>query len=183
MNSMSRGYNEYCGKDKRKEEKEHCPTIIKCGCPSAVTIPGLATAGTTFTIASLTLDTSCLCDPSTKLEFASNIVVPVGFTDGAFTIQVFKQCRCQSAPVPVGPVWSYIPAIPGSAETFSFFICDSDSCFNDCCTYTAVATVTTTIGAIGLSINNSTLGAISTCKSNACATNCNRRKCHCECDC
>ena len=170
MNSMSKYYYDSCGKERRKERiEEKCPTIIKCGCPSSVTIPaGTAAGATPFTLASLTLDTSCLCDPTTKLEFASNIVVPTGFTSGAINIQIFKQCRCQLSPVPVGPVWSFIPAAAGSAGTFSFFICDSDSCNNDCCTYTAVATVTTAIGTVGLPINNATLGAISTCKSNRC---------------
>ena len=46
----------------------------------------------------------------------------------------------------------------------SFFICDSDSCENDCCTYTAVATVTTGIATAALPINNATLGAIATCR-------------------
>ena len=31
---MSRGYNEYCGKENRIE-KEKCPIIIKCGCPNS----------------------------------------------------------------------------------------------------------------------------------------------------
>ncbi len=182
MNSMSKGYYDYCGKERRKEEKQ-CPTIVKCGCPGAVTLPIATTVGTTLTLASLTLDTSCLCDPSTKLEFASNIVVPVAAT-GGFTVQIFKQCRNQMTAVPVGPAWSWaqLVALAGS-ESFSFFICDSDSCNNDCCTYTAVLTVTTVVAAGTISINNATLGAVSTCKSNACTTDCNRRRCHCECDC
>lgn len=183
MNSMSKGYYDSCGKDRRKEEeKQQCPTIVKCGCPGAVTLPIAAAVGTTFTLASLTLDTSCLCDPNTKLEFASNIVIPVA-ASGAFTVQIFKQCRNQMTPVPVGPAftWAEVVAI-ASSGTFSFFICDSDSCNNDCCTYTAVATVTTVIAGGTISINNATLGAVSTCKSNACTTDCNRRRCHCECD-
>ena len=161
MNSMSRGYNGSCGKDNRKEEK--CPTIIKCGCPSSNTIPAGTTATTTFTLASLTLDTSCICDPSIKLEFASNPIL----TDfvGTVNIQVFKQCRHQFTPVPVGPVWTLsIATAVTDARTFSFFICDSDSCDHDCCTYTVVATVvgTDTVGT--LAINNATLGAIATCR-------------------
>lgn len=180
MNSMSKGYYDSCGKERRKEEKQ-CPTIVKCGCPGSATLPIAAAAGTTLTLASLTLDTSCLCDPNTKLEFASNIIAPVGTTAGAFTIQIFKQCRNQMTAVPVGPAWSFSTTTP-LARTFSFFICDSDSCINDCCTYTAVATVTTAPAGGAISVNNATLGAVSTCKSNACTTDCNRRRCHCECD-
>ena len=189
MNSMSRRYQDECKKDyrrdyEREEKEEKCPTIIKCGCPSSTSIAAGTTAGNTFTLASLTLDTSCLCDPSIKLEFASNMIVPAGLTTGAINIQIFKQCRNQITAVPVGPVWTFIPAAPGSAETFSFFIWDSDSCFSDCCTYTAVARVTVAIGGAALAINNSTIGAIATCKSNECERDCRKkhRKCHCDCD-
>ena len=161
MNSMSRGYYEPCGKEKRREEK--CPTILKCGCPSSVTIPAGTAAGTVFTIGSLTLDTSCLCDPRIKLDFASNEVL-AAFV-GTINIQVFKQCRNQITPVPIGPVWTLAEAAAvTSSRTFTFFICDSDSCDNDCCTYTVVATVVGAATAGALTINNGTLAAIATCR-------------------
>ncbi|MCF0149130.1 MAG: DUF4489 domain-containing protein [Clostridium sp.] len=162
MNSMSRGYYESCGKEKRREE-EKCPTIIKCGCPSSTTIPAATAAGTMFTLASLTLDTSCICDPSIKIDFASNPVL-TGFV-GTLNLRVFKQCRNQFAPVPVGPTWTISSgAAVTDARTFSFFICDSDSCDRDCCTYTVVATVVGAATAGTIAINNSTLGAIATCR-------------------
>ena len=51
MNSMSKYYYDSCGKERRKERiEEKCPTIIKCGCPSSVTIPaGTAAGATPFT--------------------------------------------------------------------------------------------------------------------------------------
>lgn len=177
MNSMSKGYYnddcDYCKKEKRhhdddccKKEKKPCPTIIKCGCPGSTTIPVITTAGADFPLTSLTLNTSCLCDPCTKLEFASNLVAAVAFT-GTINFQVTKLCRSQSTPVPVGPAWTFSAAGITFAETFSFFVCDCDSCFDDCCIYTVTATAaTTTLGT--LSINNSTLGAISTCSGNKC---------------
>lgn len=175
MNSMSRGYNQNCGKEKRREEeKEYCPTIIKCGCPGAVTIPTTAEVGNTFTIASLTLDNSCLCDPITRLEFTSNVIASEGTEVGAFNIQVFKQYRNQVNAIPVGPSWSYSTTTGPSSQTFSFFICDSDSCYNECCTYTVVATVVTVPGGAAININNATLGAITTCKSNACSRKCEK---------
>ncbi len=178
MNSNSTYYDDNyspCKKDRKepdygkKEKKPICPTIIKCSCPGSVTIPVIVDAGigTTFTATSLTLDTSCLKNPCTKLEFTSNLV-STAFT-GTLSFQVFKQCKYQFAPVPVGPAFIYSRAVGvAEANTFSFFVCDCDSCNDDCCTYTLVVTAQTAIG-VGLAISNATLGAISTCGSNSCA--------------
>ncbi|WP_315082250.1 DUF4489 domain-containing protein [uncultured Clostridium sp.] len=180
MNSMSKNFcHDECRPCKRerdcchdecddcKKEKKPCPTLIKCGTPSATTIPVATVAGTNFTVSSITLDNSCLCNPITKLEFASNLVTPVAFT-GTVNFQVFKLCRGQFAPVPVGPAWTFNLVALLSSQTFSFFVCDCDSCFDDCCTYTVVATVTSPVTVGTLSINNATLGAITTCRSNQC---------------
>lgn len=163
MNSMSRGYYEPCGKEKIRVEEKQCQAIIKCGCPSSATIPTATPAGTDFTLASLTLDTSCICDPNIKLEFASNAVL-AGFI-GTLSIRVFVQCRNQFAPVPIGPTWTLSTgAATTDARTFSFFICDSDSCERDCCTYTVVATVVGAATTGTISINNATLGAVVACR-------------------
>jgi len=161
---------EHCRRDHCKKEcknDEHCQTIIKCGSPSSITLPAATLVGTAFTVSSLTLDNSCLCNPITKLEFASNLVASVAFT-GSINFQVFKLCRGQFAPVPVGPAWTFNLVALLSSETFSFFVCDCDSCFDECCTYTVVATVTSPVTVGTLSINNATLGAISTCGRNNC---------------
>lgn len=192
MNSMSRRYQDQCKKDyerdherEEKEEREKCPTIIKCGCPSSTSI-GAVTAGTNVTIASLNLDTTCLCDPRIKLEFASNIIAPAGIGTIDLNFQVFKQCRNQFTPVPVGPAWNYTLANGPFNTTFSFFVCDSDSCDKDCCTYTVVVTVVDPPATgTSISINNATLGAIATCRSNECEKDCRKkchRRCHCDCD-
>src|SRR5699024_8293852 len=130
------------------------------------TIPVATVVGTTVTPTSLTLDTSCICNPCVKLEFTSNIIATAFI--GSISFQVFKQCSNQFTPVPVGPSFTYqrLVEVTGS-DTFSFFICDCDSCHNDCCTYTVVATVNAvTVGV--LNINNATLGAVAACKSNKC---------------
>ncbi len=166
MNSNSRGYDDYdC--DHSKKEKKPCPTIIKCGCPSSTTLPPATIAGTAFPLTSLSLDTSRLCDPHVKLEFASNLVAAVLFT-GTINFQVFKICRGQNVPVPVGPAWTFSLVALLSSQTFSFFVCDSDSCFDECCSYTVVATVTSAVTVGTLSINNATLGAIATCGTSSC---------------
>jgi len=172
MNSNSRYYHDdecdSCGKEKKekKEKREVCPTIIKCSTPGAVTIPTATIVGTTFTPTSLTLNTACLCNPCAKIEFTSNIVA-TAFT-GSISFQVFKQCVNQFTPVPVGPSFSFTELVAiTESSTFSFFICDCDSCFNDCCTYTVVVTVNAiTVGV--LAINNATLGAVATCQTTGC---------------
>lgn len=179
MNSMSKGYHDSCKKEKREEEN-HCPTIIKCGFPRSTTIPTTMATSTnrTFTVTSLTLDTSCLCDPTIKLEFASNIVIGgSGDFTGTINFQVLKQCRHQFTPVPVGPSWTFAEAgvENGTASTFSFFVCDGDSCFDECCTYTVVATVISSMTTAPINVNNATLGAIATCESNKCRKECEEK--------
>lgn len=166
MNSMSRGYYDPCGKEKKREE-DKCPTIVKCGCPGSIIIPTTATVGTTFTLASLNLDTSCICDPNIRLDFSSNVVAPTGTTAGAVSIQIFKQCNNQANPIPVGSAWTSSVNAP-ITRTFSFFTCDNDSCNSGCCTYTVIATVTTAVAGANLSINNAALSAIAVCKTSCC---------------
>jgi hypothetical protein len=189
MNSNSKFYDDYdpckkekccneydscCRKEKErekeKEKKVFCPTIVKCGCPGSARVP-LGSTGT-FTPASLTLNTKCFCNPCTKLEVTSNIIPDVLTTTGTLSFQVTKQCRNQFAPVPVGPAFTYSQLLAGSpAQAFSFFICDCDTCDHDCCTYRLDVTATTAPLLGGITINNATLGAITT--DSACNICCN----------
>ena len=188
MSLIPKGYQDQNERDKYKEKK--CPTIIKCGCPISILIPEGIKAQTTFTLTSLTLDTSCLCDLDIILQFASNTIATE--FKGALSVRVFKQCRCQVTPIPVGATWTLQLGTRGragdgegeevavpvttvtDARTLSFFVCDSDSCDKDCCTYTVVATVfgEDTVGT--LAINNATLGAVATCNSNRCKKKCDK---------
>ncbi|WBL49576.1 DUF4489 domain-containing protein (plasmid) [Clostridium estertheticum] len=61
-------------------------------------------AGTTFTVSTLTLKTSCLCDPCVKLEFASTLAYssPTTIDSTVVNFQVFKLCHNQLIPTPVG---------------------------------------------------------------------------------
>ena len=181
MNSMSRGHYDNCKKDcydtckkhyydkddDKKEEK--CPTIVKCGCPSFTPI-NKADEDTSFIVASLTLDTSCICDPSIKLEFASNIVVSNNEHGGnsdkvSLNFRIFRECRHQKNKVPAGGTWSFLTDEKDISTTFSFFVCDSDFCDNDCCTYTVIATVAEDLEHGTLSVNNAILGAVATCRN------------------
>ncbi|AZV56836.1 DUF4489 domain-containing protein [Clostridium sp. AWRP] len=178
MNSMSRYYYKDDCDPCSKENYDPCKsqkiaaTIIKCGCPNSITIPVIAATTTArdFTLASLTLDTRRLKNPCIKLEFASNPVAAAAFT-GSLSFQVFKQCGNQITPTPIGPAWAFSEAALIFSQTFSFFVCDCDcSCFNGCCTYTVVATVTSAATTGTLAINNALLGAIVT-SSNSCCQN------------
>lgn len=191
MNSMSKGYYNDCRKERkcerdyeeereckrdreerecrREHEEKECPTIVKCGCSTSTPI-NKADEGTTFIVASLNLDTSCICDPSIKLEFASNIVVSNnnGGHKVSLNFRVFKECKHQKNPIPVGGVWNFLTDEEDISTTFSFFVCDSDSCEDECCTYSVVATVVDKLNNGNLFVNNATLGAVATCK----------KKCH-----
>ncbi len=150
--------------------KENSP-ILKCGTPGgAISITPKTLAGTTFTVSTLTLNTSCLCDPCVKLEFASNLAYssPRTIDSTVVNFQLFKLCDNQRNPIPVGPqLFFSVPfttigpiGTPGfsGTSTFSFFICDCDICHHECCTYSLVATTATSDASV--TITNARLSAI-----------------------
>ncbi|OAA85770.1 DUF4489 domain-containing protein [Clostridium ljungdahlii] len=157
-----------CNKFSHKENK----SILKCGTPgSAISITPGTLAGTTFTVSTLTLNTSCLCDPCVKLEFTSTLAYssPTTIDSTVVNFQVFKLCDDQLNPIPVGPQLAFSvpfttlivpPTAPGfsGTSTFSFFICDCDTCHHKCCTYSVVATTATTDASV--TITNPRLSAI-----------------------
>ena len=176
MNSMSRRYYDTCKKDNYREEEDKCPTIIKCSGPSSTPIPAITlsegiTGDVELPLASLTLDTSCICDPIVKLDFSTNYVVPIGvLLLGSITLRVYKQCKGQATRVPIGTAWALSGGLAGievfEASISSFSTCDTDTCGDECCTYTVVATVNAIASlALGAAFNNSTLSAVATCKN------------------
>lgn len=157
-----------CNKLNRRENK----TILKCGTPGGViSITPNTLSGTTFNVSSLTLNTSCLCDPCVKLEFTSTIAYssPTTIDSTVVTFQLFKICENQRNPIPVGPQLAFSvpfttliipPVAPGfsGTSTFSFFVCDCDTCSHECCTYSLVATTATADATV--TITNPRLSAI-----------------------
>ncbi len=148
-------------------------TILKCGTPgSAVSITPDTLLGTTFTVSTLNLNTSCLCDPCVKLEFTSTLAYssPTTIDSTVVNFQVFKLCDNQRNPIPVGPQLVFSvpfttviePIEPGfsGTSTFSFFVCDCDSCHHEGCTYSVVATTATADASV--TITNARLSAIAT---------------------
>lgn len=173
MNSNSRYIEDACRNDRRdsdnRNKRPQAAVALKCSSPGSVAVPALAAPGSTFTPTSLTVNNTTFCNPCTKLEFTSNLIVPIGFT-GTLSFQVFKQCRNQFTPVPVGPAFTFartVALVVGASDTFSFFICDCDSCNDDCCTYSVVVTNQTII-TLGLTITNATLSALTANQGNGC---------------
>lgn len=171
MNSMSKNCASKHFEDECCEHrtKKITPAFVRCSNPGSVTIPAVTAAGTTFTVSSLTLNTSCLCNPCIKFEFASNIITTAAVL--SINFQIFKLCNNQFTPVPVGPTWTFSRAVAVTdANTFSFDVCEccGDICPNECCTYTVVVTVTGLATAGVTAINNATLSAIVTDGTNPC---------------
>lgn len=134
-------------------------TLLKCGCPGAVTLPVATIAGTNFTVATVNVDTKGFRKPCIKFEFASNIVTTAAVL--TLNLQIFKQCRNQLVPIPVGPVWTFSRLVAVTeSNTFTFFVCDCDICEEECCNYSVVATVAG-VATLGVTtISNATLSAI-----------------------
>jgi hypothetical protein len=128
--------------------QELCPVLLKCGTPGLTILPGNVDGITTTTnVASVTVNTACLCNPCIKLEFTSNIIVPAATLSVTISFQIFKLCNNQFQAIPVGPQWSFSRATAigvalASSDTITFFICDCGNCFNECCTYTTQVTAT-----------------------------------------
>jgi hypothetical protein len=113
--------------------------VLKSQYGVIVVLPDATLSGTTVTATVITADTSKFCNPCTKLEFTSNIIG----TAFAVTLnfQVFKTCNNQR-PIPIGSRFSFVvPVAALFANMFTFFVCDCDSCLNECCTYTVMVTV------------------------------------------
>lgn len=134
-------------------------TILKCGMPGAVTLPLATLAGTTFNVATVTVDKKGFKNACVKFDFASNIVTTAAVL--TLNFQIFKQCKNQLVPLPVGPIWTFSRLVAVTeSDGFSFFVCDCDSCDDDCCTYSVIATVAG-VATVGVTaINNATLSAI-----------------------
>lgn len=148
---------DYCCENKKCVLRPN-RTLMKCSSPGAVTLPLATLAGTSFNLANVNVDTKKFHNPCLKFEFASNIVTTAAIL--TLNFQVFKQCKNQLNPIPIGPVWTFsrLVAITES-DSFSFLVCDCDNCDDECCNYSVTATVVG-IATIGVTaINNATLSA------------------------
>lgn len=148
----------YCC-DKRRCTLRPNKTTLKCGTPGAVTLPLATLAGTTFNLANINVDTKNYSKPCIQFQFSSNIVTTAAVL--SLNFQIFKQCKNQLIPVPVGPVWTFSRLVAVTeSNTFSFTVCDCDNCDDECCNYSVSATVVG-VATVGVTaISNASLSAI-----------------------
>ena len=145
-------------------EKSKCTlrpnrTMLKCGTTGAVNLPLATLAGTTFNLSNVNVDTKNFKKPCIRFDFASNIVTTAAIL--SLNFQIFKQCKNQLVPIPVGPAWNYSRLVAVTeSNTFTFFVCDCDICDEGCCNYSVVATVVG-VATIGVTaISNATISAL-----------------------
>ncbi len=142
--------------DSREEYGKIDNFLVKCSLSNNLTIPVGTVSGAKFTLVALDLDLDRFCNPAVNLEFSSNILSPISFTELNF--QIFRQCKEELSPVAVSSIWTFNTLTPGvNSSTFTFNSCDSDFNYCGCCTYTVVVTVTTTVAVNPTTINNAKL--------------------------
>lgn len=110
-----------------------CPAILQCGMAGSPKI----TNTTTFPvlIASVDIDTTCLCFPTVKIEFSTLLDLTHLNPNATITIQLSKTCT--NAPNNKLPLKSYAITLPVTDGTipFNFIYCAADANSRNC-TYT-----------------------------------------------
>ena len=166
-NPEGRGYyeNQECREPRYCCEEKKCVlspnrTLLKCSAPVTTNIPVSACPDSTFNLVNLNIDTSRFHSPCIKFEFACNILTAAG--SQVLNFQIFKQCKYQSTSFPIGPVWRFSRRNCSNSEndTFTFPVCDCDSCEGECCNYSVVVTVESLDTQCGVVISNATLSAL-----------------------
>lgn len=145
-------------------------SLFACGNGSGVSIPIPTITNPTFTpipVASVTLDTTCLCNPSVKIDFDSIINYQALLTLGAapilggpftVTFQLSKTCNSGSK-ITLG-TWDYAFGILALAvnvtNSFNFSYCECNAC-PGCCVYTVeiVRVSATTLTGVGVLVTES----------------------------
>ena len=144
MKSISK--NQSVSEYKPCYKKKYLPSIVflKCQGSNSIILPGASviTITTIANIVTVIVDT-VHCDSCIKLEFTSNIIVPITTTNATFNFQIFKICKNQIQAIPVGPQWTFTRlASLGTSDEFTFFVCDCNTCSCECCTYLVQVTAT-----------------------------------------
>ncbi len=147
--------------DCHKPHEKYNNFLMKCSSPNNLTIPVGTIPGTTYIVASLSLNLEHFCYPSVNLEYSNNMFSQISFVEINF--QIFRQCKDQLSPVAVSTIWTYNSLTPGTdSSTFTFNSCDCDFCDCGCCTYTVIATITSAVTTNPSAIRNSMLNAFVT---------------------
>lgn len=69
-----------------------CPALLECGIVSNPNIPSGITSTAPLFIASVDIDTTCLCFPNLKIEFSTLFNLPALTAASSFTIQLSRIC-------------------------------------------------------------------------------------------
>lgn len=137
--------------------------IIKCGCGGTSPVPVVAAAaiGTIkpIPVASVTIDPSCLKNPTTHLIFTAEINAPAAVALNLnFYIKKSSKSGCCEY---ICGTRSFVPA-PNLDQilTFAFQTCECNTC-DECVTYSIEYVPIKEVAALGASVNNPSLTAIS----------------------
>ncbi|WP_291559306.1 DUF4489 domain-containing protein [Clostridium sp. UBA2485] len=160
------------------------PSILSCGTASGLAIPAV-TAGTPFNpipVASVTIDTTCLCRPSVKIDFTSIINYQALLTLGAgpllttpftVTFQLSKTCD-NGSKIALGS-WTFTLAILAAAvnitQTFAFTHCECHAC-PGCCVYTVDIVQATRSALLGVTVTSETASIVTSSLTGIAASSC-----------
>ncbi len=148
------------------------PSILSCGTGTGLAIPAVA-PGNPFNpipVASVTIDTTCLCSPAIKIDFTSIINYQAVLTLGegpiltspyTVTFQLSKTCN-NGTKIALGS-WTFTIALLAVAvnitETFAFTFCECHAC-PACCVYTVDIIQANTSSLLGVTITTETASII-----------------------
>lgn len=133
-------------------------TMLRCGNSGSLTLPVNTSAGARFTLTTVSVNVKDLKKPCINLEFTSDIATTAAVL--ILDFQIFKQCKGIVTPIPIGPIWTFSrPLAITASNTFSFRICDCDICNDECCIYSVVARVASTVTVGVTTINHASLSA------------------------
>ncbi len=123
------------------------PLLMECGQGNgytfadngeSISLTSPCTACRPKTLANVTIDTTCLCKPKTKIEFASNVhFVPFrrdGNGDLKFEFELVRKCDDGTETSLNTWLFEITDERDNFAQTFSFMYCDCNSC-PGCCEY------------------------------------------------
>ena len=159
------------------------PSVLSCGTGTGLAIPAVA-PGTQFNpipVASVTIDTTCLCSPSVKIDFSSIInyqallvlAAPVITTPFTVTFQLSKTCD-NGSKIPLGS-WTFTIAILAVAvnitETFAFTHCECHAC-PACCVYTVDIVQATRSALLGVTVTSETASIVTSSLTGIAASSC-----------
>lgn len=131
-----------------------CPAILQCGTVGDPKI--VASTPVPVYVASVDIDTTCLCFPNLKIEFSTLLDLDATAAGGTMTIQLIRTCSNN----PNNPIILKTYTITSPVETgtlpFNFIYC-SQNAPSRYCTYTVK--VTSATGFTSIQFNSTAIAA------------------------